>query len=96
MANYIEQKNLFNDSELKNRCEAAVINAAVALLKSSPTAETKALVKKVFNQKAHYADLALHMLVITHSEKTVEQIQVLTDEDIQTVVDVAAPLIEGM
>ena len=96
MATYIEMKILFNDSDLKNRCEAAVVKAAYAMLTVAATADEKTLVKKVFNTKEHYAKLALYALVIANETKTVEDIQALSDATIQAVVDASAPLLKGM
>jgi hypothetical protein len=96
MASYIEMKVLFNDSGLKNRCEAAVIKAAYNLLVTDTTAEAKELIKKVFNMKEHYAKLSLYALVIANEDKTVDEIKELPDAVIQAIVDASAPLLKGM
>lgn len=96
MASYLEMKVLFNDSDLKNRCEAAVIKAANTMLIKDQTEEGKLLVKKVFNMKEHYAELALYALVIANEPKSIEDIKLLSDIEIQAVVDSSAPLLKGM
>lgn len=96
MANYLEMKKLFNDSDLKNRCEAAVVKSAVSLLQTDDSVEGKALVKKVFNMKEHYANLALYSLVIANELKTVIEFGDISDAEIQAVVDASAQLIKGM
>lgn len=96
MASYLEMKVLFNDSDLKNKCEAAVIKAAHGMLVAATTDEEKALVKKVFNTKEHYAKLALYALVISNEGQTVDVIKALPDATIQAVVDASAPLLVGM
>ena len=96
MASYLEMKVLFNDSGLKNRCEAAVIKAANVMLLADQSVEGKALVRKVFNMKEHYAKLALYSLVIANESKTASEIRSVTDDEIQAVVDASAPLLKGM
>lgn len=97
MASYIEMKVLFNDSDLKNRCESAVIKAAYTMLQESAAdVDKKALVKKVFNEKERYASMALYALVISNEGKSVDEIKALSDAEVQSVVDSSSPLLVGM
>lgn len=97
MPSYLEMKNLFNNSDLKNRCETAVIKTATAMLNNpSVTAGDKVLIKKVYNDKGRYASLALNAVIMANESLTVAEVENLTDAQIQAVVTASAPLLVGM
>lgn len=96
MATYLEMKILFNDTDLKNRCETAVVKAATVMLNTDVTVEGRELVKKVYNDRVRYSGLALNAVIMANEGKSVDEIKALTDADIQAVVDASAPLLKGM
>lgn len=96
MATYLEMKILFNDTDLKNRCETAVVKAATVMLNTDVTVEGRELVKKVYNDRIRYSGLALNAVIMANEGKSVDEIKALTDADIQAVVDASAPLLKGM
>ena len=90
MATYLEIRELCNDSELRNRCEAAVIVSAIKTLASNPTVQQRELISKVLSSTKEYASKASYSLVVANMAKTKTEILALSDTAIQAVVDAAA------
>ena len=96
MATYIQARSLFNDSDLQNKCETAVVVAAYALLnKAGATVDEKELALKVFNATAKYAQHAKLAYIAANKGKTLTQLKATTDADVQAFVDVVAPALVG-
>lgn len=96
MATYIEVRTLFNDSDLQNKCETAVVVAAHALLgKEGATVAEKELAIKVFNATAKYAQHAKLAYIAANKDKTLTQLKATTDAEVQTFVDLVAPALVG-
>ncbi len=86
MANYLEIRDLFNDSDLKNRVEVAVIVAAQGLADSP---DNNAWVAEAYNNPKGEAQKALMGVLAQNRAFTVAQIQGADDATLQTAVDAA-------
>lgn len=84
MATYIELFNLFNDAELRNKVEVAVIIAANNL---ADTPGNNAFVSDAFNDTRTVAEQALMAVLAGNSASTVAQITGASDAVIQAAVD---------
>lgn len=97
MATLQELRSLFNDSDLTEKVEAAVVIAANTLLSGSPTAAQKAWAAAVFSAPKNEASKALMAVLAENSSATVAQIQQATDAAIQTAVNgVVQVLVDAM
>ena len=93
MATLKELRSLFNDSDLQEQVEAAIIIAAHNKRAGSPTAAEKAWAAYVFENPASEAKKALMGVIAEHSNLTVEQIRQATPTAIQNAVDGLADLL---
>ena len=93
MATYAEIRDLFNNSDLKNRIEVAVIVYAQSLMSQTPSAAQKAWIAKVL--QAPTAEAAKVMLGVLAANKGLSQAQILAagDPAIQAQVDLIAPIL---
>lgn len=95
MATYSELRNLFNDSELGNKIEVALIVSAYNLIKNTPTptAEQKAWAVHAFNNTALEGKKALKAVLAANKDITTSQIQSASDSAVQTKVDEIAQVL---
>ena len=93
MATLKELRSLFNDSDLQEQVEAAIIIAAHNKRAGSPTAAEKAWAAYVFESPAAEAKKALMGVIAEHSALTVEQIKQASPTAIQNSVDGIADLL---
>ena len=84
MATYTELRDLFNDSELSNRVEVAVIIAANGL---ADNATNNAWVAQAYSSPKAEANKALMAVLASNSGLSVSAIQGATDTALQTAVD---------
>lgn len=93
MATYIEIRNLFNDSELRNKVATAVVIAAEGILnEGTSTAERKAWAAKAFAAPESEAVRITMTVLAANKDATVTAIQGATDVAIQTNVNDAINL----
>ena len=93
MATYTEIRDLFNDSELKNRIEVAAIVYAQSLIAGTPTATQKAWVSDVLSAPAREASKLTLGILAANKDFTLAQIQGASDAVIQAQVNVIAPIL---
>ena len=86
MATYTEIRDLFNDSELLNRVEVAVIIAANGL---ADNANNNSWVEKAYSSTSSESKKALMAVLATHNTLSVADIQGATDTALQLAVDTA-------
>ena len=93
MATYTEIRDLFNNSDLKNRIEVAVIVYAQALMSQTPSAAQKAWIANVLQVPT--AEATKVMLGVLAANKGLSQAQILAASDtaIQTQVDLIVPIL---
>jgi hypothetical protein len=87
MATYLELRNLFNDGDLLNKIDVAIIVAADALILTTPTTAEKDWAATALGNPRPQAEKALKDLLATNKDATVGAIQGSTDAAIQTRVD---------
>ena len=87
MATYAELRVLFNDSDLLDKVEVALVIAAHALLSGTPTAAQKAYAAQVFANPKAEAQKAVMSVLADNKAATVAQIQGASDASVQTNVD---------
>ena len=93
MATYVEIRNLFDDSALRNRVATAVIIAANGILgEGAATAPRKAWAAKAFSSAEQEAKRILMAVLAANSGASVAQIQGASDAALQTNVDNAIDL----
>ena len=90
MASYTEIRDLFNDSELSNRVEVAVIIAAQGL---ADNAGNNAWIAQAYASPTGEAKKALMAVLAANSGLTVAAIQGSTDAALQTAVDSAVAVL---
>ena len=99
MAIYIQLRKLFNDNELKNRIEVAIIIAAEDIrTEDSETlnhANRLVWARAAFNSPKTFSGSMLRRLLAENSEETVEVIQSVSDENLQILVDDAVDIFAG-
>ena len=93
MATYKELRDLFNDSDIKNKVEVATIIYAQSLASGTPTAAQKAWVSSVLQSSATEAGKITLGVLAANSGFTVAQIQGASDAAIQGQVDAIAPIL---
>ncbi len=92
MATYIEIRNLFNDSELSNRADVAVMIAASNLLaETTPTTEQQAWAAGVFSNPKGEGQKALMAVLSANASATVDAIKNASDSALQANVDAVVP-----
>lgn len=91
MATYQELRILFNDSDLLEKVETAVVIAANDLVAGTPTAADNSWIGAVFSNPNSEAKKALMAVLASNSDSTVAAIQGATDVSIQTNVDTIVP-----
>lgn len=88
MAAYSEMFGLFNDSDLRNKVEFAVVVSAVQLLQAgAPTAEDRQWAVGVFNAPRDEGRKALMFVLADNRDSDVEQIKSATDDTLQNKVN---------
>lgn len=93
MATYVEIRNLFNDSALRNRVATAVIIAANGILaEGAATQARKAWAAKAFASAEQESKRILMAVLAANSGATVVQIQGAPDAALQANVDAAISL----
>lgn len=99
MATYQELRVLFNDSNLLEKVEVAVVIAANTLVAdpATPDAPDKAWAAQVFSNPKAEAQKAVMAVLAENSGATVSAIQTATDASIQTNVDgVVSTLVDAL
>lgn len=97
MASYLEIRGLFNDGDLQNKIETAVVISAYNLTASTPTAAQKAWIASVFANPGNVGKSALMAVLAANKGLSVSAIQSATDAAIQTNVDnIVQTLIDAM
>lgn len=91
MASYIELRNLFNDSTLRNKVAVAVTIAAQGIIASSgtETAPRIAWAQRALRSPEPEAQVALMYVLAENSALTVAQINAASDTALQTAVNEA-------
>jgi hypothetical protein len=87
MASYIEIRNLFSNSTLRNRIITAVVIAAFNKTTGSPTAADKAWIDSVLSNPNNAGKKALMAVLAANKDASVASIEGATDAQIQTNVD---------
>ena len=90
MASYTELRSLFNDSDLMERVEVAVIIAANDLAGGTPTAAQTTWIANAYSSPAGEARKALMGVLAANSGATLVNIQTASDATLQTNVDAIA------
>lgn len=94
MATLIEIRNLFNDSDLKNRVAAACVIAVSDILDTgTATINQKKFAEQVFSQPDEIAKKVLMAVLASNQGKTVAEIAALTDNNIKNRVVAVIPSI---
>lgn len=97
MATYSELRNLFNDSDLTEKVEVAIVVAAQELVAGTPTTAQKAWIAAAFANPSAEAKKALMAVLAANKDVTVAAIQGATDTAIQTQVNsVVSILVDAM
>lgn len=91
MATYQELRGLFNNSDLMEKVEVAVIISANTLIAGTPTTPETNWAATAFANPKVEARKALMSVLAANSSATVAQITGATDVAIQTNVDSAVP-----
>ena len=91
MATYKELRDLFDDSDLTEKVEVAVVIAANNLISGTPTTAQKAWAAAAFASPNAEARKALMAVLAENSGATVAQIQSATDASVQTNVNGVVP-----
>ena len=93
MATLQELASLYGDGDLTNKISAAIVISVKAILDGgSPTAADRAYAGRVFANPKTEAKRILPYMLASRSAATLAQIQGATDEQIQTDVDAAVPI----
>lgn len=91
MASYLDLRNQFSNSELRNRVTTAVTVAAYNLLQGAPTANDRAWARSVFESPDNAGRVAFMAVLAANKDATIAQIDGATDAAIQTQVDAVVP-----
>lgn len=87
MATLLELRDLFNDSDLGNKVEAALIISVQTVLDGTPTADQQKYATQVFANPTGEAKKALMSVLAANQGATVAQIQGASDTAIKANVD---------
>ncbi len=93
MAELKDLKTLFNDSDLLDKVEGAIIVAASALTEGTPTAAEKKWAAAVADAPVIEAKKALIFVIAKNSAATISQIQKAGDPAVQANVDSVVPVL---
>lgn len=93
MATYQELRALFNDSDLQEKVEVAVIIGANNLITGTPTASETNWAATAFSSTKQEANKALKAVLAENAGLTVAQIQAATDAAVQTNVNGVIPIL---
>ena len=93
MASYTEIRDLFNNSEFRNKVEVATIVHAQSLMAGTPTTAQKAWIASVLHVPVVEATKIMLGVLAANKAATVAQILGATDETIQTQVGIIAPIL---
>lgn len=95
MADYTEIRQLFNDSELRNRSVVAVIVAAAAIVDgiATETTERIAWAQRALSGPEREGERALMIVLANNVSLTVAQIRAAGDAALQTEVDKVVDLL---
>ena len=97
MAELKDLKTLFNDSDLLDKVEGAIIVAASALTEGTPTAAEKKWAAAVAYSPVIEAQKALIFVIAKNSTATISQIQGAGDAAVQSNVDsVVSVLVDAL
>lgn len=91
MASYEELRSLFNNSDLINRIDVAIIISANNLLAGTPTATEQSWAAYVFSKPRVEAEKALMAVLATNNTLTTAQITSALDPALQSAVDTVVP-----
>ena len=87
MATLQELRGLFNDSDLQERVESALVIAVQAKLENVPTVQETVYAAYVFSDPTKEAKKAVMSVLGTNSELTTAQIMGASDASLQGAVD---------
>lgn len=93
MATYLELRDLFDDGDLRNRVNMAMIVSVNTILEGTPTAKDHAYAAAVTNSPGEEAKKILMFVLAINKSATVANIQGATDASIQTNVDTVVPVL---
>jgi hypothetical protein len=93
MATYQELRGLFNDSDLMEKTEVAVVVAANDLVGGTPTTADKAWIAAALANPSAEAQKALMNVLAANKGLSVAQIQNATDSALQTNVNAVVPIL---
>lgn len=93
MATYQELRSLFNDSDLMEKTEVAVVVAANNLVGGTPTTAEKAWIATVLANPSAEASKALMNVLAANKGLAVSAIQGASDSALQTQVDAVVPIL---
>ena len=93
MATYSEIRNLFNNSDFRNKIEVATVVYAQSIMSGTPTAAQKAWVASVLAVPVTEAVKISLAVLAANKGLTTAQILGASDSDIQTQVDIIAPIL---
>ncbi|MGR3220770.1 MAG: hypothetical protein ACUZ8H_13280 [Candidatus Anammoxibacter sp.] len=91
MATYTELRELFNNGDLLNKIDVAVVIAANNLINGTPAAKDTSWAANVFNMPRGEARKALMAILAENQGLTITQITGATDTAIQAKVDGIIP-----
>jgi hypothetical protein len=87
MATLLELRGLFNDSDLMNKVQAALVIAANNLISATPTTADKKWAAGVFSSPDGEGKKALMAVLAENKDSSVSGIQSAADSGIQAAVD---------
>lgn len=91
MASYIELRNLFDSSDIRNKVTTATVIAAHNLLTGAPSANDRAFADAVFSNPKSVGNKVYMAVIAANKSATVSQIEGASDSAIQTNVDGVIP-----
>jgi hypothetical protein len=93
MADYLEIRELFNDSDLINRVTVAMIVSVGKKMSGTPAVKDRAYADKVYSNPTVEAQKALMSVLAVNVGATVIQIKEASDTDLQSNVDTAVDVL---
>lgn len=93
MASYTELRDLFNNSELRNKVEVATIIYAQSIMSGTPSKDQKAWIAQVLQVPVVEAVKIMLGVLAANNELTQSQILSASDAAIQEQVDLIAPIL---
>jgi len=93
MATYQELRSLFNDSDMMEKMDVAVVIAANNLITGTETAADKAWISSVLANPRPEAEKAMLVVLAENSGLEVSAIQSATDSAIQNNVNTIVPIL---